>query len=148
MNNKHAYLKPLVLILVLIVVAVAGYTVFAYTVHMWPFKDSLSTQNVANKPTDSRQQTSKKVATATTPQYNLKFTTLVKAAEQGDCALTMTKGNQTLSQTGSSKGQQGQTGCPEWKLDTSKLPAGDYKVSVVFTGETITETSVSTIKLP
>lgn len=147
MNNTHAYLKPLLLTTGAILIIAAGYIAVAYAVHMWPFK-AVSVAEQAAAPTDSRQAARKeKEVTPVTP-YNLKFTTKVKADEQGDCVLTMQNGEHTLTQKSSSKGTAGEVGCPEWKLDTSKLPSGKYEVTVVFTGETVTEKTTTTITLP
>lgn len=145
MNKKHSLLKPLIVIIVAALVIAAGYAVFAYTTDRWPF-------DPANQATDSHQAasetTTKKKAEATKPQYNLKFTTEVKADEQGDCTLTMTMGDHTLTQENSTKGKKGKTGCGTWKLDTSDMPAGKYEVKVVFAGETSHETSTRTITIP
>lgn len=145
MNNVYTRFKPLFLIIGALLVLAVGYMAFAYVVHMWPFKASPVAEQ-AKPPTDSRQATRK--VPAPVVHYNLQLTTTVKANEQGDCVLTMKNGEHTLTQKGSTKGTAGEVGCPEWKLDTSKLPAGKYEVTVVFTGETVTEKSTSSITLP
>ena len=145
MNNIYIRFKPIFLIIGALLVFTTGYTVFAYTIHMWPFITSSVTEQ-SPAPTDSRWATRKVPAPVT--HYNLQFTTTVKADEQGDCVLTMKNDEHTLTQKSSTKGVAGEVGCPEWKLDTSKLPAGKYEVIVVFTGETVTEKTTTTITLP
>ncbi len=147
MNNTLKRFKPLIITIGAILVVALGYIAFAYVVDMWPFKSSSNTQQSVDKPTDSRQATRKEPA-PTTPKVTLKFTTNIKANEPGDCVLTMKSGKNILTEKSTTKGTDGQTGCPEWKLDTSKLPAGKYEVTVVFTGETVTEKSTMTITLP
>lgn len=133
----------MIIVLTLIVIAVIAVGTFG--VITWLNKNHSAESKTTG--TDSKHSDNFATSDERQPVQTLSFKTILNTDKQGTCNLNMkdSSGKVVLTAKNSTIGKEGQTGCEDWKLDTSNLAPGDYEVVVTFTGDGETATSTTTI---
>jgi len=150
-NNKSKRPAIIFTVVAIVVLAVAGYGVFAYSKDMWPF-GAKSTTNDSKPPTTSNSTAPKPtVKISKLEQKNDVLTVSVKVSdtdEKGHCVL-MVMGKRTGLKIDDSETKKKLkddvpfTDCVGWSVGIKDFPAGKYTVEVQFVGS---ESNASTKK--
>lgn len=149
MRKSHNIFKSFAIVLLAIVLVGAGYTVFAYVTKTWPFGDQGADNGAQTTGANSKSPDSTANPKKDGPEYDFQFDTKLETKKQGDCTLVMkdSSGKTVITDKNSTIGKEGKVGCDTWKLDTSDLPNGDYKIVVDFEAEGESATSETTVTI-
>lgn len=134
--------RPIIIIITLIAAIVIAVGAFGVISWLNDHSSSAGPTKTDNKhPAESVPKDEPK------PTQTLSFKTILNTDKQGICSLDMKNSSDTsvLTDRNSTVGKDGQTGCEDWELDTSKLQPGDYEVVVTFTGGGETAISTTTV---
>lgn len=145
LTNATKAQKITIIALSLLVIAVVVYGAAAFATRSWPF--NLSTQVKTETPAKNPAMTMKKPI-VNAKNDMLQVTPTVATKEQGTCKLTLSNKEKVIVITNSTEGVQGRTGCLDYNIGTSNIPAGTYDVEVKFVGKTQTSATKQTVTLP
>jgi len=138
-DNKKKYI--LISIAALIAAGIL-YCGAALAFHLWPFN--------AQTKLESPSSTSAVKINMQKPTINsttkvLSTNTVIDTKEQGKCTLTLSNKTNKYVLQNSTEGIEGRTGCLDWNIGIESIPAGEYDVTIKFTGKT--QTAVSSQKV-